>query len=129
MRLCSSVVEQCFRKAKVESSTLSRGFFFINIYKSIFVMPIMRFRDFVYSFQKYSETRVNNDEDLKTWLSQAYNSVSGSPKAAQEDQARICAEMFRIGKREGERRLELRLMEGITGMLLSSGGAGVAVEY
>ncbi len=89
----------------------------------------MRFRDFVYSFQKYAQTRVGADDSLRVWLSQAYEAATGKPRDVQEDQARTYALIFREGQRQGEKRLELKLIEEFSKIVLSSGGAGVAVEY
>jgi hypothetical protein len=89
----------------------------------------MRFRDFVYAFQRYTGAKVGRDDELHESLSQVYNAVSGKPREVQQNQARLYAQIFRQGQRNGERQLELRIMDGISKIALSTGGAGVAVEY
>lgn len=87
----------------------------------------MRFRDFVYSFQRHSKTRVGSDDELRTWLSQAYNAVLGKPNNIQEDYARTCAEIFTLGQRDGARKLELKLIDQVSNSVIFKGS--VAVEY
>lgn len=88
----------------------------------------MRFRDFVYQFQRYSKTRVGKDDELRTWLSQAYYTVLGETTEVQENHARALAEIFGIGQRDGVRRVELSLLEQFSNAVIFKGST-TAVKY